>query len=39
MVNFFTLLDHTEPWMAAISTTEYRDPKTQADLPRSLSPQ
>ena len=38
MVNFFTFFDHTEPWMAAISTTEYGDPKTQADLLRSLSP-
>ena len=38
MVNFFTFFDHTEPWMAAISTTEYGDPKTQADLLRDLSP-
>jgi dipeptidyl aminopeptidase/acylaminoacyl peptidase len=38
MVNFFTFFEHTEPWMAAISTTEYGDPKTQADLLRSLSP-
>jgi dipeptidyl aminopeptidase/acylaminoacyl peptidase len=38
MVNFFTFFQHTEPWMAAISTTEYGDPKTQADLLRSLSP-
>jgi dipeptidyl aminopeptidase/acylaminoacyl peptidase len=38
MVNFFTFFTHTEPWMAAISTIEYGDPKTQADLLRSLSP-
>lgn len=38
MVNFFTFFEHTEPWMAAISTTEYGDPKTQADLLRALSP-
>jgi dipeptidyl aminopeptidase/acylaminoacyl peptidase len=38
MVNFFTFFEHTEPWMAAISTTEYGDPKTQADLLRQLSP-
>jgi dipeptidyl aminopeptidase/acylaminoacyl peptidase len=38
MVNFFTFFEHTEPWMAAISTTEYGDPKTQADLLRELSP-
>jgi dipeptidyl aminopeptidase/acylaminoacyl peptidase len=37
MVNFFTFFEHTEPWMAAISTTEYGDPKTQADLLRALS--
>jgi len=38
IVNFFTFFEHTEPWMAAISTTEYGDPKTQADLLRDLSP-
>jgi dipeptidyl aminopeptidase/acylaminoacyl peptidase len=38
MVNFFTFFEKTEPWMAAISTTEYGDPKTQADLLRDLSP-
>lgn len=38
MVNFFTFFQHTEPWMAAISTTEYGDPKTQAELLRALSP-
>jgi dipeptidyl aminopeptidase/acylaminoacyl peptidase len=38
MVNFFTFFEHTEPWMAAISTTEYGDPKTQANLLKDLSP-
>ena len=38
MVNFFTFFERTEPWMAAISTTEYGDPKTQPDLLRDLSP-
>lgn len=38
MVNFFTFFEQTEPWMAAISTTEYGDPKTQANLLRDLSP-
>jgi dipeptidyl aminopeptidase/acylaminoacyl peptidase len=38
MVNFFTFFEHTEPWMAAISTIEYGDPKTQPDLLRALSP-
>jgi dipeptidyl aminopeptidase/acylaminoacyl peptidase len=38
MVNFFTFFEHTEPWMAAISTTEYGDPKTQAGLLKDLSP-
>jgi dipeptidyl aminopeptidase/acylaminoacyl peptidase len=38
VVNFETFFQHTEPWMAAISTVEYGDPKTQADLLRSLSP-
>ena len=38
MVNFFTFFEHTEPWMAAISTIEYGDPKTQAELLRKLSP-
>ena len=38
IVNFSTFFQHTEPWMAAISTTEYGDPKTQADLLHSLSP-
>lgn len=38
MVNFFTFFEHTEPWMAAISTVEYGNPRTQPDLLRSLSP-
>ncbi len=38
IVNFETFFAHTEPWMAAISTIEYGDPKTQADLLKRLSP-
>jgi len=38
IVNFETFFTHTEPWMAAISTVEYGDPQTQADLLRALSP-
>src|SRR3954470_1723685 len=38
MVNFFTFFEHTEPWMAAISTIEDGDPKTQPDLLKRLSP-
>ncbi len=38
IVNFETFFAHTEPWMAAISTVEYGDPKTQAELLRRLSP-
>ena len=38
MVNFFTFFEQTEPWMAAISTTEYGDPEDQPDLLRDLSP-
>lgn len=38
IVNFETFFKHTEPWMAAISTIEYGDPLTQADLLRRLSP-
>lgn len=38
IVNFETFFAHTEPWMAAISTVEYGDPATQADLLRRLSP-
>ena len=38
VVNFATFFKHSEPWMAAISTVEYGDPATQADLLASLSP-
>jgi dipeptidyl aminopeptidase/acylaminoacyl peptidase len=38
IVNFETFFAHSEPWMAAISTIEYGDPRTQADLLRRLSP-
>ncbi len=38
VVNFETFFKQTEPWMAAISKTEYGDPDTQAELLRSLSP-
>lgn len=38
MVNFETFFEHTEPWMAAISTVEYGDPATERDLLRKLSP-
>lgn len=38
IVNFETFFQHTEPWMAAISTVKYGDPATQADLLKRLSP-
>jgi dipeptidyl aminopeptidase/acylaminoacyl peptidase len=38
MVNFFTFFQHTQPWMAAISTIEYGDPVKQKDLLEKLSP-
>jgi dipeptidyl aminopeptidase/acylaminoacyl peptidase len=38
IVNFLTFFEHTQPWMAVISKTEYGDPETQADLLRALSP-
>jgi dipeptidyl aminopeptidase/acylaminoacyl peptidase len=38
VVNFETFFRESEPWMAAISTTEYGDPATEADMLRSLSP-
>ncbi len=38
VVNFETFFANTEPWMAAISTVEYGDPATQADMLRDLSP-
>jgi hypothetical protein len=37
-VNFATFFANTEPWMAAISTVEYGNPATEADLLRRLSP-
>ncbi len=38
VVNFETFFANTEPWMAAISTVEYGDPKTEAAMLRRLSP-
>ena len=38
IVNFATFFRNTEPWMAAISKTEYGDPETEAALLRDLSP-
>ncbi|WP_326524932.1 S9 family peptidase [Sphingomonas sp.] len=38
IVNFESFFRETEPWMAAISTTEYGDPKTEAAMLRALSP-
>ncbi len=38
IVNFATFFRNTEPWMAAISKTEYGDPETQDALLRELSP-
>jgi dipeptidyl aminopeptidase/acylaminoacyl peptidase len=38
IVNFMTFFEHTEPWMAAVSTIEYGDPKTQKTMLDSLSP-
>jgi dipeptidyl aminopeptidase/acylaminoacyl peptidase len=38
IVNFATFFKHSEPWMAAVSTVEYGDPATQADLLARLSP-
>ena len=38
IVNFATFFAQSEPWMAAISTVEYGDPATQADLLARLSP-
>jgi dipeptidyl aminopeptidase/acylaminoacyl peptidase len=38
VVNFETFFANTEPWMAAISTLEYGDPATEAELLRELSP-
>jgi dipeptidyl aminopeptidase/acylaminoacyl peptidase len=38
IVNFITFFQHTEPWMAAISTIEYGDPATQKEMLDRLSP-
>lgn len=38
MVNFETFFVQSTPWMGAISTGEYGDPKTQLQLLRDLSP-
>lgn len=38
VVNFETFFRKSEPWMAAISTTEYGDPATQATMLKSISP-
>ena len=38
VVNFDTFFKHTQPWMAAISTIEYGDPATQAEMLAALSP-
>jgi dipeptidyl aminopeptidase/acylaminoacyl peptidase len=38
IVNFATFFSHSEPWMGAISTIEYGDPKTQKELLEKLSP-
>lgn len=38
VVNFETFFKHTEGWMAAISTIEYGDPKTESAMLRELSP-
>ncbi len=38
IVNFMTFFQHTQPWMAAISTVEYGDPATQKEMLDRLSP-
>ena len=38
IINFLTFFKHTQPWMAAISKTEYGDPDTERDLLEQLSP-
>lgn len=38
VVNFETFFAQTEPWMAAISTVEYGNPVTEANMLRALSP-
>jgi len=38
IVNFESFFRETEPWMAAISTTEYGNPATEAAMLKALSP-
>lgn len=38
IVNFATFFKHSEPWMGAISKTEYGDPVTQKEMLEKLSP-
>jgi dipeptidyl aminopeptidase/acylaminoacyl peptidase len=38
VVNFETFFKQTQPWMAAISTKEYGDPATEAQMLHDLSP-
>jgi dipeptidyl aminopeptidase/acylaminoacyl peptidase len=38
VVNFDTFFKNTQPWMAAISTVEYGNPSTEAEMLKSLSP-
>lgn len=38
IVNFETFFSQSTPWMGAISSGEYGDPKTQAELLKRLSP-
>lgn len=38
VVNFESFFRETEPWMAAISTTEYGNPATEAAMLKRLSP-
>jgi dipeptidyl aminopeptidase/acylaminoacyl peptidase len=38
IINFETFFKHSEPWMASISTIEYGNPATEAEMLRMLSP-
>ena len=38
IINFLTFFKHTQPWMAAVSRSEYGDPETQRELLEALSP-
>jgi dipeptidyl aminopeptidase/acylaminoacyl peptidase len=38
VVNFETFFERSEPWIAAVSVTEYGDPVTEAEMLRELSP-